>query len=320
MDDRFELPYEALLQTTVVRHTLRRLPLFTTVDDHEIDNNWEPGLLKKPKSASFRRKGLQAYFRVQRAAGPPIPSSNLPALPPVWYSTDIDGFECFFADTRSERRKRTAADLRKKQIMSLNQRVELRTWLNTATSGAPRFVISGSILLPRRKITSCGPAAALNSDAWDGYPRSLEWLLGLIANRGLQDLVFLSGDEHHSCIATVKLTPLGADPSKNGPTTVLHSIHSSALNAPFRFANGEPADLAGTESFCFDNPDAKKYPWPRIRCDVETHFVAVPGDGFAVFDCRRATAKEPWQVDCEFSRPGNPDRYLLDAVQCRRIV
>ena len=83
MDDRFELPYEGLLQTAVVRHTLRRLPLFTTVDDHEIDNNWEPDLLEKTKSADFRRMGLKAYFRVQRAAGPPIPPTAPHVLPPV---------------------------------------------------------------------------------------------------------------------------------------------------------------------------------------------------------------------------------------------
>ncbi len=41
-DDRYRLPYEAWLRQRNVRNALRRIPSFMLLDDHEIDDNWEP--------------------------------------------------------------------------------------------------------------------------------------------------------------------------------------------------------------------------------------------------------------------------------------
>src|SRR5262249_6888938 len=148
------------------------------LDDHEIDNNWEPGLKPRKLRAANFRKGLRQYFLVQRSAGPPFVKPRRKRAR-AWYSTRVDGFDFFFSDTRSERQKRLDRDFDERRIMSKAQALALEDWLTStnASTGGPRFVISASMLLPRRKITAHGRAGAINSDAWDGYPASLQRLL-----------------------------------------------------------------------------------------------------------------------------------------------
>ena len=89
---------------------------------------------------------------------------------------------------------------------------------------------------------------ALRSDAWDGYPASLHRLLAGVYERGTNDVVFLSGNEHLSNVARIQISKL------DDPGVVLaHSVHSSALYAPYPFANAIEEDFAGTEEFEFSN-------------------------------------------------------------------
>lgn len=319
MDDRYELPYQAWLRTSAVRNVLRRVPLYATLDDHEIDNNWERNY-QDPKSGRRRAKGVRAYFRMQRVAGPPIRGATVKRIP-VWYDATIDGYDFFFVDSRSEREMRTIADLDHREMIDEHQMSALLAWLDQTASDRPRFVVCGSILLPRRKTTSGGATGPINSDAWDGYPATFHALLGYIANRNMRNLVFLSGDEHHSCIATARLVSLdeNGDELTGSESTTLHSIHSSALYAPFPFANGEPAQLAGTEVFTFSNPELLQYPSTRsFKCVVGTHFVTEHGDGFAILDCRLGIGAR-WEIQCEFSRPGKSQTYRLDPLSCECI-
>ena len=74
----------------------------------------------------------------------------------------------------------------------------------------------------------------------------------------------LSGDEHHSLHSEIWV---GAKHIK------VLTVHSSALYAPYPFANGRPSDLMGKEC---NHYSGKTF-------DVDTFFVP-PGDGFAVLD------------------------------------
>jgi choline dehydrogenase-like flavoprotein/pimeloyl-ACP methyl ester carboxylesterase len=312
LDDRYELSYEAWLQAPSIRDVLRRLPMLAGLDDHEIDNNWEPSLLPEGRSEKRRVMGLKAYFRVQRAAGPPLPPPNFNGVVPAWFSTNLDGFDFFFVDARSEREKRTIANHLSAQMVCEEQISALEGWLDRTNSDLPRFVNSGSILLPRRKLTAFGKAGAVNSDAWDGYPATFKRLLAYIANRRLRNLVFLSGDEHHSCIATARLLALPEKGREGEELTTVQSIHSSALNAPFTFANGEAADLAGSDWFSFRNPEqSQAFPWPKIGVEVRTQFVGLRGDGFAMLDCRRARSEAKWEIECSFSRPDGTESHTI---------
>jgi phosphodiesterase/alkaline phosphatase D-like protein len=129
--------------------------------------------------------------------------------------------------------------------------------------------------------------AALRSDGWDGYPRSLYRLLGHIARHEIKNVVFLSGDEHLSLVAKATLKAPGQHP------VVVHSIHSSAMYAPFPFANGDRADFPKRDRFEFEagSPEIERY-----TCDVEVTKFARPGDGFAVLSRAAGSA----ELLCEF--------------------
>ena len=99
------------------------------------------------------------------------------------------------------------------------------------------------MLLPRRAEVARDAAAAGRSDAWDGYPASLDRLLDFIARKQIRHTVFVSGDEHHALVCEVTLTPAHRRGRPLQPVRLL-SVHSSALYAPFPFANGHPADLS----------------------------------------------------------------------------
>ncbi|HRO57859.1 MAG TPA: alkaline phosphatase D family protein, partial [Burkholderiaceae bacterium] len=155
------------------------------------------------------------------------------------------------------------------------------------------------------------PAGVLRFDAWDGYPRSLHRLLAYIATHRLQRLVFVSGDEHLSCVARIELE---ADDGQTLAT--LHSVHCSALHAPWPFANSRPADFVASERFEIERHDANAVGrlWCRV---VRTDFVPMKS-GFARIVAERQQGN--WMLNCEFfdgTREGAAPmqlRYPLDAT------
>jgi cholesterol oxidase len=135
------------------------------------------------------------------------------------------------------------------RIMSEAQFRALLEWLSKhKTSGNLMFVVTPAILLPRRVSTANGDPSALRSDAWDGFPESLHRLLSHIVNERIENVVFLSGDEHHSCVAKIALTSLPAQPNAGTECKpiVVRSIHSSGLYTPFILANGTRASWPAT--------------------------------------------------------------------------
>jgi cholesterol oxidase len=285
-DDAYQRPYEEFLRTRAVRSVFRRVPVFAMLDDHEIRDNWHEGMSNVPSG-----KAKTAYLKFQRAGGPACMPPRGTSRDPMWYTTSRQGIGFFFTDTRTERSSRRAQDIQSAQIMSEGQMAALKEWLSAQRSrnSALQFVVSPSILLPRRLSTATGVlkishSCALQSDAWDGYPRSLLELLAHIVEQQVPNVIFLSGDEHHSCSATAKLWQLERERPVADTATIIHSIHSSGLYSPYAFANGRREDLA-----CFDRFDftmnGRSY-----RCEVTLN-IDSPRDGFAVVECHQNAAQ-----------------------------
>ena len=105
--DRYVRPYELLFRMPPVRKVLRRLPLFTMMDDHEIRNNWEPSVDDtRPDPAMI--DGRRSYVKFERRAGPPMLPQTGTSRFPLWYRFEVNGFPLFMIDTRTERTARTA--------------------------------------------------------------------------------------------------------------------------------------------------------------------------------------------------------------------
>lgn len=281
LDDRYRLPYENWLRDENVRTVLRQIPSFMLLDDHEIADNWEP-VADPDKLYNTRTRvlGVDAFLKYQRGLKKELEEFT------------FDGYPFFMLDTRSGRTHRELGNLAHAALFHKDRMDALKAFL-TRTSG-PKFVLSPLMLLPRHARAvqrdtrlDSGNLSALHSDGWDGYPQTMREVLGFIAENGIANVVFLSGDEHRACIATAQLTD-GA----NKTLTRIHSIHTSAMYSPFPFANSMDEQFVDSETIKFQH-GAKNY-----GCIVNTARPA-RGDGATFFFVRPSGGQ--WLLDCEFS-------------------
>lgn len=290
--DRYDLPYERLLRTEPLRHILRRIPVYMMLDDHEIADNWEPVDGDNGSDADLV-EGRRAYIEYQRMAGPEELPPFSDSREPLWYSFTVDGFPFFMADTRTERLPRSAQGIEDARIMRPSQFTKLLAWLERAQEhqgDTPKFIASPASFLPRhrRAVQHGHPASALRSDGWDGYPASFFDLLTRIVTKKIDNVIFLSGDEHVSFVAHADITD-----KASRKVARIHSIHSSGLYSPFPFANSVEESLCCDDEFEFGN----------YRCKVVTPNVT-PGDGFALLQV--SGKRGAWSVRCCFNRaPGS---------------
>jgi hypothetical protein len=296
-EDWLRIPYQNWLGSVGAQSVLGRVSSRMMLDDHEIDDNWEP----LPPGADPTRAlqvdrlmqaGSQAYQRYQRDL------FQAQLLTQLWHTHLHRGIRFFLADTRTERHPRDARqDAMLPCIIGSNQAAELQDWISKDPA-VPAFITSPSMLLPRRRRSTTSPRAALHSDAWDGYPGSLHRLLVHIWKTGRSNLVFLSGDEHLSSVVRATITRCD-QPDR---AVALHSVHSSGLYCPYPFANAVPALFALPDDWTFADPDQ---PGPDYRCVVEACSPWVPGDGFALLRLAPpASADGPgdWQLRVCFDR------------------
>jgi hypothetical protein len=267
-DERYDRPHELALQRPPLRRLLARMNAFMLVDDHEIVDNWEPlapGCRGAAAQAAMLDRGLAAYWSYERMA----PQRRLPGRPPRADRSFVHAGHAFYAaDTRSGRSPRGAMQAPQDvQILEPDQWDALQSWL-LEHHDEVKFVMTPSTLLPQRVDRAGAAASRAHSDAWDGYKASLHRLLAFIAGNRIRRTVFLSGDEHRSFVTEAWLTARpGAPPVK------IVSVHSSALYAPFPFANAQPRDFA-------DRPFATA---GGVHVTTRTRWAA-PGDGFAVLE------------------------------------
>jgi len=285
--DRYRLPYETWLRQRDVRNALRQIPSFMLLDDHEIADNWEPlSDPDDPANQEIKKLGLKAFAKYQRGMKP-----NLETF-------DFDGFHFFMLDTRTERTHRKVDNLANAHLFASdpaqpnNTMSRLKNWLSAAPG--PKFVVSPVMLLPRHRRAvqrdrhlDASNLSSLHSDGWDGYPNSLREVLAHIAMNKIQNVVFLSGDEHRGCIATVDLLD-----AADTPITRVHSIHTAAMYAPYPFANSIDDEIVDNETI--DIPAAAG----TFKCVVNATRPA-PGDGATFFFIRKVGVA--WKLDCEFA-------------------
>lgn len=306
--DRFIDAYHTWLHQRPVKSVLRRLPSFMMLDDHELLNDWDRAESSVGK-ASHYRNGKASYWNFQRNLHQ-TPASDELLNEPLWYAFQHNQFDFFMADSRSERDGRSITNtepdadifpLAEARLLSDKQFQALKDWLLKPQSDSrPRFVVSPSMMLPRRLRTpETSENTAIHCDAWDGYPRTLNALLTFIAEHDIKNLVFLSGDEHLSSVVDITLHHRG-----NDTLTQITSIHSSGLYAPMSFVNSTPELFAHHEDF---------EPNPQVVCRVASQFY--PGDGFALISCYQQGSD--WNLECTFDREQKDTKQL---TQVRTMV
>ena len=301
-DERYEIPHERAQRAPGMRRVLARLPSVMLLDDHELVDNWEP----RPPGADpalplwrsrqdALRDGRWGYWKYERLR----PQERYQPLRDLADKAfRFAGLPIYLADTRMGRQARSAATFSgTRHILSTctnpstpGQFEQLEDWLLQHKDEA-KVVATPSLLLPRHAEGVQDRSDAGRSDAWDGYPASLDRLLDFLMRHQIQHTVFLSGDEHHAlvCEATLAPPPIRQDRWKEVRLT---SVHSSALYAPLPFANGHPADLSDQ---AFVTAGGTRVTM-RTRC-------APPGDGWARVSLTPGTGPGDLEVEFVKARP-----------------
>lgn len=311
LDDNYRRSYERWLSKAAVRDVTRRIATACMLDDHEIFENYEPldphyDQAGNDRQARRYQLARRHYLDFQRKAGPdPQPPSDDDSSDlPLWFTLQAWGLPVFVTDTRTEREHRNAGRHDSAHIMTPVQMRALKSWLlHSDNEYKPKIIASASILLPRHTRllgnTNTGTgASSLLSDSWDGYPASLRELLAFIVDRQIQNVVFVSGDEHLGCACRVVLR------SDSQPEIVVHSIHTSALYAPYPFANARQQDLLPEDTFDFKarnhNGDLSHY-----HCHTAASFY--PGEGFTILNFRQLDQR--WELNCSFDRAADNSQH-----------
>lgn len=294
--EAYQFAYDRFLENPNISRLLRLgVDVFPMMDDHEYMDNWDGS--EDPLDIEGLQEAKRQYLLHQRAIwpGPISPAEPNPENPvPLWAVQEVHGFDFFFFDSRTERTPRTLENWEDQTIASEDQFNALELWLSQRQA-RPAFIVSPSMVLPRTMRQSEASAMALHEDAWGAFPSSLHRLLALLHAARASRVVLLSGDEHLSSVTRIAITKQGDE----APPVVVHSVHSSALYAPYPFANSRAEDFASPDEFGFSliapPPLAGEY-----RCSVRvSHWF--PGDGFALFDVVQA-AGGSWHLNLEFDR------------------
>lgn len=323
--DRYCAPYQQLFEQSAWQAVRAQTDSFAaTLDDHELLENWEPTVYEpQPRQAlpDGRDSGpLRCAYLGGKAAfvSELVPSSGRADIDkPIWRPLLFRGpVRCFVMDTRTERELRTLTNLETASLISTQQLEGLKQWLvdehdKDRASGSfrtPKFILSGSMLLPRRLRSgnAADPAtlmtsAALHADAWEGYPATQMSVLRFIAERQINNVVFLSGDEHLGCLARISLSLAGG-----GAPVSVFSIHAPPLHAPFPFANSRPDDFAAHEVFTLGTEQGS-----LLTVTVAASFADV-GDGFVTLSLDAAQGQYRMGCDFDGSRGGLQEEIVFE--------
>ncbi len=287
-DERYELPHQRAFRLADMRRVMRRMPVQMLLDDHELFDNWQPLPVQldsplpppppalpplkafvddspSPHLKRLRKRfrdamnfGVMAFAKFQRMESYAAGFQDLDFV--------FSGHAFYLLDTRTRRQRGFPGKPAEGGIIHPLQQARLTRWLlDKENVDRVKFIATPSLFLPRRKETANQPGNACRSDAWDGFPASMRWLLELVAEHRIRKLVMLSGDEHHSLHSEIFV----------GPEFIkVVSVHSSGFYAPYPFANGRPTDLQqGFPTTADCGPAA-----------VASTVDAPPGDGFAVIE------------------------------------
>jgi hypothetical protein len=207
--------------------------------------------------------GVDALLTYQRGIDPVTRCQSHNGRTTLWYHFEHNDDRFFILDRLADGSSRRTAtiDDQERGLISENQRADFKQWLDECDCEKPAFVISPSILFPGRQVVNDDlPATALNANGWDGYPQSHQEMVRRVADRGCSSLVFLYGDGHLCCAATIS-TSVDSEPACK-----IRSIHCSGLHAPLPFANSRHEDLIEQETWSL-MANGKEY-----SCTIESVF------------------------------------------------
>jgi alkaline phosphatase D len=265
--------YNHVWSNPALRSLFARLPVFMTLDDHEIDDDWRwlnsqrtrpyipwwDSLLRLARSGRLEqarinlqkvRNGLQAYWEHQ---GMHAPGFELPlelnrsgqySLQPadagsLAFSFTYGAAAFFVMDTRTMRvRDLWPFHQRRASMLGEGQWRALEAWLLSVKEEFPlKFLVTSSALLFNLFFD-------FPRDRWSGYRRERQRLLSLLASENIQNVFLLSGDLHSSHAVWAELEGSGSkrvqvwelcsSPFEQTPNILATSLYHPLNDPPIR--------------------------------------------------------------------------------------
>ncbi|MBF6253255.1 alkaline phosphatase D family protein [Nocardia farcinica] len=269
----YRLRYAQYKAEQPLRDAHAAFPWIVTFDDHEVDNNWAadhpglgvdiyrlPPLFRGRKAAAF-----QAMYEHQ-----PLRSAQLPDGPSMLLHRRFgwgDLAELTMLDTRQYRdvqvcSENVTADCPERfatdrTILGARQ----RDWLLAGLVSSPaRWQILGNQVGMSQMDVDPGPGLTVSTDSWDGYVADRNLILGTAADRGVRNLVVITGDRHQNHAADLRRDH--ADPQS--PVVAAEFTGTSITTG------GDGADVTDTgRRLLAANPDLKFFNSQRGYVRVE---------------------------------------------------
>ncbi|WP_067687434.1 alkaline phosphatase D family protein [Nocardia jejuensis] len=269
----YRLRYAQAKSESPLRAAHAAFPWLITMDDHEVDNNWAgdhpgagidiyrvPALFRRRRAAAF-----QAMYEHQPLRLTQLPSGSHITLHRRYAYGDLG--EITMIDTRQYRNEpacedgilgggcdRDSAD---RTILGARQ----RNWLLDGFSSSPaRWQIIGNQVAMARSDYDPGPGVDLSGDAWDGYVADRDLVLGGAADRGVRNLVVITGDRHHNYAADLR-----RDYSRPDSPVVATEFTGTSITS-----GGDGSDMTDTgRALLAANPDLKFFNGQRGYVRVE---------------------------------------------------
>lgn len=213
-------------------------PWIVAMDDHEVDNNWASGIPQDPWAQTpleFKVRKLAAF----KAWYEHMPVERPPALAGLEASLQMYGTYRFgpaqvhLLDTRQHRSDQICgdgfpgqapcADLADPARSVLGKGQEAWLTRQLRQSDAAFNVLASQIWLAPYRFNSAPEPAAVNMDAWDGYPAARARMLETLG-QGVANPVVLSGDWH--CAAAMNIH---ADPGDHRSRPIGHEFAGTSI-------------------------------------------------------------------------------------------
>lgn len=242
----FHERYVEAFSTPNIRQLLCSVPHYMMLDDHEIEDNWVRGRLKKDHKRKLFLMAIGAFSSYQWFHGPRTYANRF------CYQFDYAGYPFFVLDERTQRirdDKDTNLDDNhllgrpaKNQTNSPKGQIDLFCdWLvkqQENHGNRPKFVVTPSVFAPNEVSTVNNDKKKQQSDSWPAFPVTRRQILQTIIDNDINNVVFLSGDIH--CSNTTEIYFKNKRGRKLGIRCF--DITSSAFYWPYAFADGEPLD------------------------------------------------------------------------------
>jgi alkaline phosphatase D len=330
--EEFQSRYHDAMSAPNLARLLRRSPTYMILDDHEIEDNWTQDRLHERGNHSLFNAAISAYMAYQWSHGPRTYGRLLyyrfAAAGYPFFVVDARTQRFHYEPGRSDDRGDDAG-LRNNHLLGRptldpnpahqGQLLRLVDWLEQQQrelGDAPKFVVTATVFVPnaideRIDPSRVPPGTPVSddallyeanrrrreaSDSWAAFPNSRLELLRRIVERGIQNVVFLSGDVHCSNVAEIRFEGTTAASKLRA-----FSVTSSAFYWPFPFADGDP------NSFVHDSKaKGQEDPFPIPPTGATMHYRSygfTQEDNFCRLELDREAATLTVRV---FDRDGVP--------------